>query len=103
MNARRHRSMALASCLLGLIACVACATAHPPPTTIVQDGATSAGGYSIFHETMVDMTYPEIEAAAKRHAILLWPMGVIEEHGPQLPLGTDIYDAYAMMKQVARL
>ena len=63
----------------------------------------SQGGYSIFHETMVDMTYQEVEDAAKQNTIVLWPMGVIEEHGPHLPLGTDIYDAYIEFKQVARL
>jgi creatinine amidohydrolase len=48
-------------------------------------------GYSIFHETMADMTYPEIEDAARRGAVVLWALGVIEEHGPHLPLATDVY------------
>ena len=90
MNVRGHFSIIFAGSF------IACAATHSPQPTMVQDRAPSGGGYSIFHETMADMTYPEIEAAAKRHAILLWPMGVIEEHGPQLPLGTDIYNAYAM-------
>jgi len=68
-----------------------------------QDRKLSDGGYSIFHETMVDMTFQEVEEAAKRGAIVLWPMGVIEEHGPHLPLGTDIYGAYAGIKHAARL
>ena len=63
----------------------------------------SQGGYSMFHETMVDMTYQEVEDAAKQNTIVLWPMGVIEEHGPHLPLGTDIYNAYIEFKQTARL
>jgi creatinine amidohydrolase len=68
-----------------------------------QEEKLSQGGYSIFHETMADLTYQDVEEAAKQHAIVLWPMGVIEEHGPHLPLGTDIYDSYIEMKQVARL
>jgi creatinine amidohydrolase len=63
----------------------------------------SDGGHSIFDETMVDSTYQEVEEAASQHAIVLWPLGVIEEHGPHLPLGTDIYNSYLEMKQVARL
>jgi|GEM_PF-123331 len=63
----------------------------------------SQGGYSIFHETMVDLTYQDVEEAAKQNTVVLWPMGVIEEHGPHLPLGTDIYNSYLQMKQVARL
>jgi creatinine amidohydrolase len=50
-------------------------------------------GYSIFADTIVDMTWPEVEEAAKKGAIMLVPLGVIEQHGPHLPLGTDIYAA----------
>ena len=60
-------------------------------------------GYSIFDGTMVDMSYPAIEQAAKDHAAILWPLGVIEEHGPALPTGTDIYQSYARMKRVSEL
>jgi creatinine amidohydrolase len=48
-------------------------------------------GYSIFAGTMADMTYPEIKRASEKGAAVLWAMGVIEEHGPHLPLGTDVY------------
>jgi len=51
-------------------------------------------GYSIFSETMVDMTWPEIEKAARNGAIILLPAGVIEQHGPHLCLGVDTYIAY---------
>lgn len=51
-------------------------------------------GYSIFDETMVDMTWPEIEAAAKKGAIVLLPIGIIEEHGPHMGLAVDTYAAY---------
>jgi creatinine amidohydrolase len=60
------------------------------------------GGYSIFDGTMVDLNYQQVEGAAKRGAILLWPLGVIEEHAPHLPLGTDIYNSTAAMKEAAR-
>lgn len=62
----------------------------------------SRGGYSIFHETMVDMSYDQVEQAAKDNAVVLWPLGVIEEHGPHLPLGTDIYNSYIRMKDLSR-
>lgn len=57
-------------------------------------------GYSIFDGTMVDMTYTQIEDAAKEKAIILFPIGVIEQHGPHLPLGVDIYEAYVWAKLV---
>jgi creatinine amidohydrolase len=59
----------------------------------------SGEGYSIFHETMADMTYPEIEEAARRGAVVLWALGVIEEHGPHLPLATDVYVPCATLRE----
>jgi creatinine amidohydrolase len=63
----------------------------------------SRGGYSIFDETMADMTYPELEAAARARAVALWGLGVIEEHGPHLPLATDVYLPTVMLKLLRRL
>jgi len=90
-------------CKLAAVCAGASAVFFTMQPSFAQDRNVSAGGYSIFHETMVDMAYPEVEEAARRGAILLWPMGVIEEHAPHLPLGTDIYNSYATLKQVARL
>lgn len=45
---------------------------------------------SIFTETMVLNNWQEIEDYAKREAIVLFPLGVIEEHGPHISLGSDI-------------
>jgi creatinine amidohydrolase len=56
--------------------------------------------YSVFDETMVDMTWPEIEKAVEQGAIVLLPTGVIEEHGPHMGLGVDTYCSYLMCKLV---
>jgi creatinine amidohydrolase len=40
---------------------------------------------------MVDMTWPEVKAAADEKAIVLLPVAIAEEHGPQLDLSPDIY------------
>ncbi|WP_327152066.1 creatininase family protein [Nocardia sp. NBC_01329] len=45
----------------------------------------------IFGESMAEMTWYEVAAAAAAGAVLLWPIGVIEQHGPHLPTGTDVY------------
>jgi len=55
---------------------------------------------SIFHGTMADMTYIEIENLIKQEAVVLLPVAVIEEHGPHLPLGTDTYLTYSMFKHI---
>jgi len=59
-------------------------------------------GYSIFDETMVDMTWPEVEKATEDEAIVLLPTGVIEEHGPHLGLGVDTYCSSLMCKLTRR-
>jgi len=58
------------------------------------------GGYSIFEGTIVDMTWVEVDEAAKRGALMLVPVAVIEQHGPHLPLGTDTYGAYLLCREV---
>ena len=68
-------------------------TQGPPETT---------HGYSIFDETIVDMTWPEVEKAAKEEAIVLFPTAVIEEHGPHMALGVDTYLAYIKCKLIRR-
>lgn len=56
--------------------------------------------YSIFEGTMADMNYKDIEKLIAEKAIVLLPVAVIEEHGPHLPLGTDTYLTYSLMKYI---
>jgi len=69
----------------------------------MSDPEVTRGGYSIFHETIADMTYPELEQAIAAGAVALWGLGVIEQHGPHLPLGTDAYIPYARLRRVRQL
>src|SRR5438094_561365 len=55
---------------------------------------------SIFDDTIADMTYTELEEAIRQQAVALWALGVIEEHGPHLPLATDVYLPSATLRQV---
>jgi creatinine amidohydrolase len=43
----------------------------------------------MFQDTMINMNWTEIQALADKNALVLLPLGVIEEHGPHLCLGTD--------------
>ena len=56
--------------------------------------------YSIFTDTMADLDWREIENKGRQKVPVLFPLGVIEEHGPHLPLGTDIYLSYAICKKI---
>lgn len=49
---------------------------------------------------MVDMPWTEIEKKINNGAIALVPVGVIEEHGPHMSCGSDIYQAYLSAKIV---
>jgi creatinine amidohydrolase len=44
----------------------------------------------IFKDTMANMKWTELQGYVDKNALVLLPIGVIEEHGPQLCLGTDI-------------
>ncbi len=57
----------------------------------------------IFEGTIADLTYTELEEAIGRGAVALWALGVIEEHGPHLPLATDVYLPSATLRQVRDL
>jgi creatinine amidohydrolase len=66
------------------------------------DGREHMGDYSIFSETIADMTWPAVEEAARRRAPMLVPIAVIEQHGPHLPLATDIYGACILCVRIKR-
>jgi creatinine amidohydrolase len=57
---------------------------------------------SVFAGTMADMTYVELDAAIDTGAVALWAIGAIEEHGPHLPLATDVYIPSAQLLQIQR-
>ena len=47
--------------------------------------------FSIFEDTMVEMTWQEVQAAADRKAVVLLPIGMVEAHGPHMDLSPDFY------------
>jgi creatinine amidohydrolase len=72
-------------------------------TTAITGGQSNdqrSTGASVRYPTMLDMTFPEFEAAVKKTDIVLLPIGAIEEHSSHLPLGTDAMNATAQMFKV---
>jgi len=57
---------------------------------------------SIFSETMANMNWKEIELLGNQDIPVLFPLEVIEEHGPHLPLATDIYLSYAVCRRIKK-
>lgn len=48
-----------------------------------------------------EMTRTEARAAAEVGALLVWPLGAIEQHGPHLPVGTDTFTIEHLARQSA--
>jgi len=49
-----------------------------------------------------ELTTPELKVAQERNAVVLLPVGAVEQHGPHLPVDTDISGAYETAKEVSR-
>ena len=49
----------------------------------------------------IDLTQPEIAAQLARNPLVILPAGSVEQHGPHLPTGTDIYAANVIAHAVA--
>lgn len=59
-----------------------------------QSNTNNGAMQNIFSNTMADMTWTDIQRCTEEDAIVLLPMGVLEEHGPHLCIATDIYTAH---------
>lgn len=55
---------------------------------------------SIFNDTMVELTWQEVEQEAEKKSIILFPISVVEEHGPHMDLSPDIYGANIICKLI---
>jgi creatinine amidohydrolase len=51
---------------------------------------------------MEEMTWCELEEASKSNKPLIFIVGSIEQHGPHLPLATDLYIPYELAKRISQ-
>lgn len=49
----------------------------------------------------IDLTQPEIASQLKKNPLVILPAGSVEQHGPHLPTGTDIYASNVIGHAVA--
>jgi creatinine amidohydrolase len=49
----------------------------------------------------IDLTQPEIAGQLKKNPLVILPQGSVEQHGPHLPVGTDIFAANVIAHAVA--
>ena len=57
------------------------------------------GGGGIFR--LEELTFTELEALDRNRAAVLFTVSPLEEHGPHLPVGTDLFTADAICKKLA--
>ena len=50
-----------------------------------------------------ELRWPEIDALDRDRTVLLLPTGAIEQHGPHLPVDTDIHNAYELALRAAQV
>jgi len=50
----------------------------------------------------MDMTWPEIQQAAKQNKVLIFVVGAVEQHGPALPTSVDVLLPMAIAERVAK-
>ena len=70
--------------LVGLLSgAAACARDQAPE----QRGGSAPSQSKIFH--LEELRWPQIDAFDRQQTLFILPVGMIEEHGPHLPVGTD--------------
>jgi creatinine amidohydrolase len=74
----------------------------------MQEGATTSefhpppGSTACFYR-FEELSTPQLEKIATQRAVVLLPIGPLEEHGPHLPFGVDAYNADIISEKVAGL
>jgi len=65
-----------------------------------QEVKSPSGGLSVYYE---ELTAPDfVQAVAKSGSTCVIPLGILEKHGPHLPLGTDLIDVRELALRAAR-
>ena len=87
-------------CVVGVCACGA---PSDEPVTAAGDGASGAAARVYDIE---EMTWPEIDALDRARTLFILSVGMLEQHGPHLPIGADtlavVHEADGVAQQVSR-
>jgi len=68
--------------------------------SIAQEAAKPVAALSVHYE---ELTAPDfVQAVAKSEATCVIPIGILEKHGPHLPLGTDLIDCREVALRAAK-
>jgi creatinine amidohydrolase len=90
----RNAIVVLATLTLGV------ALAGPGRSAAAEDAAATAGTLPVRWE---ELTAPDFVTAVERSSgTAIVPLGIIEKHGPHLPLGTDLLDVRELVTRAAK-
>jgi creatinine amidohydrolase len=90
MNSRNRRLSVLAAALVVFVF---------SNVILAQQAGKSTAELSIFYE---ELTAPEfVQAVTRSESTCVIPLGILEKHGPHLPLGTDLIDCREVARRAA--
>jgi hypothetical protein len=91
--------------LIVLMVFVTGASAAAPARAQETPGGSAAPGGSKIYK-LEELTWPQIDALNRDRTMFVLPVGMIEEHGPHLPVGADTlgvtYEANGAATRVSR-
>jgi creatinine amidohydrolase len=73
--------------LILLIVCVITGSAEAGPGQAATQRDRTAPGSRVYK--LEELTWPQIDALDRQRTLLIVPVGMIEQHGPHLPVGAD--------------
>ena len=87
-----------------MLICVITGSAEADPASSATQREPSAPGSRIYK--LEELTWPQIDALDRQRTLFILPMGMIEQHGPHLPVGADTigvtYEANGASTRVSR-
>jgi creatinine amidohydrolase len=91
--------------LIVLIVCVTSGSAASARDQAATQGDRSASPRSKIYK-LEELTWPQVDALDRERTLFILPVGMIEEHGPHLPVGADTfgvtYEANGASRRVSR-
>jgi len=88
---KRHAAIAFLCCLASITAC-----GRQP-----SDGDSNAQAVSRRVLAMEELTWTDIDALNRDRTLFILPVGMLEEHGPHLPVGADTFGVDYESRRVA--
>jgi creatinine amidohydrolase len=90
--------------LIVLIVCVISGFVASARAQVTQRDGSAPGRSKLYK--LEELTWPQIDALDRERTVFILPVGMIEEHGPHLPVGSDtfgvMYEANGASRRVSR-